>query len=88
MSGPRQTKDAITSETLKINAIQGANEKIQTTIDSLGRTQRAWLAKKEQDCAKLQHGITELEHLDIDSELEAHEKLSTLKTLGIRILQQ
>ena len=72
----RQTKDAITSETLKINAIQTANEKIQTTIDSLGRTQRAWLAKKEQACAKLQHGITELEHLDIDSELEAHEKLS------------
>jgi len=72
----RQTKDAITNETLKINAIQGANEKIQTTIDSLGRTQRAWLAKKEQDCAKLQHGITELEHVDIDAELEAHEKLS------------
>jgi DNA repair exonuclease SbcCD ATPase subunit len=72
----RQTKDAITSETLKINAIQGANEKIQTTIDSLGRTQRAWLAKKEQDCAKLQHGITELEHLDIDSELEFHDRLA------------
>jgi len=44
----RQTKDAITNETLKINAIQGANEKIQTTIDSLGRTQRAWLAKKSR----------------------------------------
>jgi len=24
----------------------------------------------------LQHGITELEHVDIDAELEAHEKLS------------
>ena len=72
----RITKEAITSETLKISAIQGANEKIQTTIDSLGRTQRAWLAKKEQDCAKLQQGITELEHLDIDAELESHEKLA------------
>jgi len=49
----KQTKDAITEETLKINAIQTANEKIQTTIDSLGRTQRAWLSKKDQDCAKL-----------------------------------
>ena len=65
----KQTKDAITEETLKINAIQSANEKIQTTIDSLGRTQRAWLSKKEQDCAKLQLGITELEHLDIEVEL-------------------
>ena len=71
----RQTKDAITEETLKINAIQTANEKIQTTIDSLSRTQRAWLAKKDQDCTKLQQGITELEHLDIDTELELHEKL-------------
>ena len=72
----RITKEAITSETLKINAIQTANEKIQATIDSLGRTQRAWISKKEQDCTKLQQGITELEKLDIDLELEAHEKLA------------
>jgi DNA repair exonuclease SbcCD ATPase subunit len=72
----KQTKDAVTEETLKINAIQSANEKIQTSVDSLGRTQRAWLSKKDQDCAKLQLGITELEKLDIDTELEAHEKLS------------
>ena len=72
----KQTKDAIQEETLKINAIQTANEKIGTTIDSLSRTQRAWLSKKDQDCAKLQLGITELEHLDIDTELDSHEKLS------------
>jgi DNA repair exonuclease SbcCD ATPase subunit len=72
----RQTKEAITTETLKIEAIQKANEKISSTIDSLSRTQRAWHSKKEQDCTKLQQGITELEHLDIDAELEAHEKLS------------
>jgi len=72
----KQTKDAITEETLKINAIQSANEKIQTTIESLGKTQRAWRSKKDQDCAKLQLGITELEHLDIDTELDSHEKLS------------
>ena len=72
----KQTKDAITEETLKINAIQSANEKIQTTIDSLSRTQRAWLSKKGQDCSKLELGITELEKVDIDAELDAHEKLS------------
>jgi DNA repair exonuclease SbcCD ATPase subunit len=72
----KKTKDAITEETLKINAIQSANEKIQTTIDSLSRTQRAWLSKKEQDCVKLQSGITELEKVDIDAELDSHEKLS------------
>ena len=72
----KQTKDAITEETLRINAIQSANEKISSTIDSLSRTQRAWLSKKEQDCNKLQLGITELEHLDIDKELEFHDQLS------------
>tara|TARA_R110000851_G_scaffold87922_3_gene191696 strand:- start:797 stop:2569 length:1773 start_codon:yes stop_codon:yes gene_type:complete len=72
----KQTKDAITEETLKINAIQSANEKIQTTIDSLSRTQRAWSSKKDQDCVKFQLGITELEKVDIDAELDAHEKLS------------
>ena len=72
----KNTKDAITEETLKINAVQSANEKIQTTIDSLSNTQRAWLSKKEQDCTKLQSGIAELEKLDIEAELESHEKLS------------
>jgi len=36
------TKDAITEETLKLNALQAANAKIQTTIESLKATQRAW----------------------------------------------
>jgi DNA repair exonuclease SbcCD ATPase subunit len=72
----KQTKDAITEETLKINAIQSANEKIQTTIDSLSRTQRAWIAKKNQDCVKFQTAITELEKVDINAELDSHEKLS------------
>ena len=73
----RQTKDAITEETLKINAIQTANEKIEASIESLKRTQRAWIAKKEQDCVKLRQGIAELEKLDIEAELAAHEKLSS-----------
>jgi len=79
------TKDTITEETLKINAIQSANSKIETTINSLGTTQKAWYAKKEQDCAKLQRGITELEHLDIDKELELHEKLAVWTELNNKI---
>ena len=71
----RFTKDAITQETLKIEAIQTANSKIETTIDSLRKNQRAWTAKKTQDVEKLERGIEELERVDIDSELEAHEKL-------------
>ena len=72
----RQTKDAITEETLKINAIQTANEKIEGSIEGLKRTQRAWIAKNKQDQDKLASAIEELEKLDIEAELESHEKLA------------
>jgi DNA repair exonuclease SbcCD ATPase subunit len=72
----RQSKDAITEETLKINAIQTANEKIEGSIDGLKRTQRAWISKNKQDQDKLVSAIDELEHLDIETELDSHEKLS------------
>ena len=72
----RSTKDAVTEETLKINAIQNANEKIQTSIDSLKRNQRAWIAKQNQDIDKLNSAINELEHLDIEKELANHEALA------------
>ena len=72
----RQTKDSITQETLKIEAIQNANEKIQSTIDSLVNNQRAWNSKKLKDCENLAKAVDELEHVDIEAELEAHEKLS------------
>jgi len=72
----KQTKDAITSETLKIEAIQTANEKIEVTIESLKKNQRAWRAKQTLDTERLSKSIEELEHLDIDSELDLHEKLA------------
>ena len=71
----RITREAITEETAKINAIQTANSKIETTIEGLRSTQRAWLAKKQQDSEKLIKAIDELEHLDINAELDSHEKL-------------
>ena len=72
----RQSKDAITEETLKINAIQTANEKIEASIEQLAGRQRAWLSKHKQDQDKLANAIDQLEHLDIESELESHEKLA------------
>tara|TARA_B100001559_G_scaffold320725_1_gene333905 strand:+ start:957 stop:2729 length:1773 start_codon:yes stop_codon:yes gene_type:complete len=73
----KKTKELVTEETLKIEAIQTANEKINATIENLQGTQRAWISKKDQDIKKLQGSIDELEHVDINIELESHEKLST-----------
>ena len=71
----KQTKDATTQETLKIEAIQTANSKIESTIESLQGTQRAWMAKQKTSISKLEQAIDELEHLDIEAELDSHEKL-------------
>jgi DNA repair exonuclease SbcCD ATPase subunit len=82
----RLTREAITEENLKIGAVQTANEKIQGTIESLRNTQRAWQGKKQQDITKLQESISELEHLDIDVELESHEKLQNWTELNNAIV--
>ena len=82
----RTTKEAITEETLKINAIQSANEKIETTIENLKKNQRAWKAKNASDVEKLSNAIKELEQLDIDTELESHEKLANWNEHNAAIL--
>ena len=82
----RQTKDSITQETLKIEAIQNANEKIQSTIDSLMNNQRAWNSKKLKDCENLAKAVDELEHVDIEAELESHEKLANWTEMNNAIL--
>ena len=71
----RNTKELIVEETAKINAIQTSNEKITETIKGLSKTQKAWQSKKLQDVEKLKKSLNELEHLDINKELDFHEKL-------------
>jgi len=72
----RQIKEKITEENLKITAVQNANSHIEETIKSLKTKQSAWNTKKQQDITRLQQGLSELEHLDIDAELENHERLA------------
>ena len=81
----RTTKESILEETAKINAMQTANEKIKDTIESLGKTQRTWESKKAQDVVKLQEAIQELERLNIEAELESHEKLANWTELSNKI---
>tara|TARA_B110000503_G_scaffold19865_1_gene29624 strand:- start:677 stop:2455 length:1779 start_codon:yes stop_codon:yes gene_type:complete len=79
------TKDMINEETLKINAIQSSNEKIKQSIDNLINRQRAWESKRKDDVNKLKEAIEELEKLDIEAELDAHNKLANWTELSNRI---
>src|SRR6056300_1313424 len=72
----KETRDGITEETARINGIQTANEKVAETIESLKVKSSAWRQQNAKDCERLQNGIDELEHLDIETELANHELLS------------
>src|SRR6056300_1286839 len=82
----KQTRDAITEETMRIDAIQTANSKIESTIESLVSRQRAWRTSQQSTVDKLEQKIQELEQLDIDVELELHEKLSNWTEMNNAIL--
>ena len=81
----KQTKDSITEETLKINAIEASNKKIEQSIETLAGRQRAWISKRKTDGEKLQTALEELEKLDINAELEAHDQLSNWTELNNRL---
>ena len=82
----RQTRDLITDENAKINALQVSNQRIEETINSLVIKQSAWYEQKKENIKKLQKGLDELEHLDIDVELESHEKLANWTEMNNAIL--
>ena len=81
----KQTKDFITEETLKINAIEASNKKIEQSIETLVGRQRAWEAKRRDDVKKLETAIEELEKLNIEVELEAHDQLINWTELNNRL---
>jgi DNA repair exonuclease SbcCD ATPase subunit len=71
----RQTKDAIQAEEFRIRAVQEANKRIEEQIESLRKRQRLWIARRDEDVGKLEQAIRDLEHIDIDVEVQAHRDL-------------
>jgi len=73
----RATKDAISQEEMRIRAVQDANRRIEEQIASLEKRQTLWIKKQQEDCAALIQAITDLEHIDIDTEVQAHRDLDS-----------
>jgi DNA repair exonuclease SbcCD ATPase subunit len=71
----KSTKQLLTEEKLKLDAMNASNEKIQESIESLKIRSNAWIKQKEEDIANFRDAIAELEKVDIKAELEAHKKL-------------
>lgn len=71
----RITKEEITQETVRIEAVKKSNERIQESIDSLKLKQRAWQQNRDNEIAKIERAIEELAGVDVDQEISQHEKL-------------
>ena len=72
----KATRDAITSEEFRIKAVTDANARIQEQINNLQRRQSLWIKKHQEDIAQFQTAFDELNSLDIEAELIAHQQLS------------
>lgn len=72
----KQTKDTILAEEFKIKGVEEANKRIKEQIESLKKRQRLWIAKRDEDLAKLVTEYDELSKIDIDTELQAHKDLA------------
>jgi DNA repair exonuclease SbcCD ATPase subunit len=73
----RQTKDSIQTEELRIRAVQEANKRIEEQIQSLEKRRVMWLRKQTEDVTALTQGIADLEHINIEAEVQAHRDLET-----------
>lgn len=73
----RQTKDAISQEEFRIRAVQEANKRIEEQIESLRKRQTLWNKKRDDDVAQYAQAIADLEHINIEQELQAHRSLES-----------
>ena len=78
----KRSKEDIAMETARLDGLKISNTKVEETIHSLQSKSSAWSTQNKVDIEKLQESITEIESLDIDNELEAHQKLEQWNKLN------
>ena len=76
----KTSKEMITQEEYNIKSVADANARIEDQVESLKRRQKLWLDKHNKEVAELESAITELRHIDINAEIEAHGKRKDYKS--------
>ena len=74
------SKELTTTEEYNIKSQKDANKRIQEQIEALKRRQKLWESKHAEDIKALEEAVDALSHVDIDAELEAHNKRKEYKT--------
>lgn len=75
----KTTKESIMGEEYRIKAVESANKKIEDSIKDLERRSSIWLRRLEEDIQVCTEGITELQKIDTEEELNNHALLTEYK---------
>lgn len=77
----RETKDQIKEEELRIKAIQDNNKRINSMIENMELKSQKWEKDQKHKIEKLEKAIEDLQHVDIDKEIQAHEDRAQWKEI-------
>ena len=83
----KRSKEDIALETARLEGLKISNEKVEETIHSLTNKSSAWDNQNKTDIEKLENNLKELQSVDIDAELEAHQKLEDWSKLNDALRQ-
>jgi len=83
----KRSKEDISLETARLEGLKISNEKVEETIHSLNNKSSAWQNQNTTDIEKLEKNLKELESIDIDKELEAHQKFEDWTKLNDALKQ-
>ena len=83
----KRSKEDISLETSRLEGLKISNEKVEETIHSLNNKSSAWQNQNTTDIEKLEKNLKELESIDIDKELEAHQKFEDWTKLNNALKQ-
>ena len=83
----KRSKEDISLETARLEGLKISNEKVEETIHSLNNKSSAWQNQNTTDIEKLEKNLKELESVDIDKELEAHQKFEDWTKLNDALKQ-
>lgn len=81
----KDLKDQISAEQYKISAIKTANDTVLSSIRAIETKSRLWEAKKSQDLELYSLSIANLELLDSQVEIQAHNDLINWNTLNKKL---
>jgi len=75
----KDTRDSIKEEEIRINAMKDGNARMEKNIQELESRSNAWERNKSLKLEEMADALEQLKEIDIDTEIEKHNTLVTIK---------